>query len=66
MTSSNIVPIFTVSCVTGEGLDLFYKFLHVLPPEINVKDRERLVQSNTEFQVMFEKNIFFKSNDLIE
>jgi elongation factor 1-alpha len=53
LTTRNIIPIFTVSCVTGEGLDLFYKFLYVLPPSMNIRDRERLVQSDSEFQVCF-------------
>ncbi len=47
LTTSNIIPIFTVSCVTGEGLDL-------LPPSMNIRDRERLIQSDSEFQVCFQ------------
>lgn len=40
----NIVPIFCVSNVTGEGLDLLIKFLHVLPPGVSTKEKERLDQ----------------------
>ncbi|KAL3875207.1 hypothetical protein ACJMK2_038132 [Sinanodonta woodiana] len=49
--SDRVVPIFTVSCVTGENLDLLLKFLHVLPPLGNSKEREKLVQEHTEFQI---------------
>jgi GTPase len=38
------VPIFTISSVTGEDLDLLTKFLYVLPPSISIKDKERLEQ----------------------
>ncbi|XP_063231438.1 GTP-binding protein 2 [Bacillus rossius redtenbacheri] len=49
--SENIVPIFCVSSVSGEGLDLLTKFLHVLPPGVNLKERERMEQELCEFQV---------------
>ncbi|XP_015924982.1 GTP-binding protein 2 [Parasteatoda tepidariorum] len=49
--SNKITPIFLVSCVTGEGLDLLYNFLNVLPPTINQKEREHLIQKPVEFQV---------------
>ncbi|XP_035218281.1 GTP-binding protein 2-like isoform X2 [Stegodyphus dumicola] len=49
--SDKIAPIFSVSCVTGKGLDLLYTFLNVLPPTINQKDREYLMQQPAEFQV---------------
>lgn len=42
--AENIVPIFCVSNVTGDGLELLTKFLHVLPPGISVKEKERLEQ----------------------
>lgn len=51
LVSGSITPIFTVSCVTGQGLDLLYTFLYVLPPIISIKERERLLQQPTEFQV---------------
>lgn len=44
-----IVPIFSVSAVSGVNLDLILKFLNVIPP-LN-KDREKLVQGPTEYQV---------------
>ncbi|XP_014241159.1 GTP-binding protein 2 [Cimex lectularius] len=47
----NVVPIFSVSSVTGEGLDLLHKFLHVLPPGISTKEKERLDQELPEFQI---------------
>jgi GTPase len=42
--AENIVPIFCVSNVTGDGLELLTKFLHVLPPGISIKEKERLEQ----------------------
>lgn len=44
--TDNIVPIFCVSSVTGDGLDLLTKFLHVLPPGISMKEKERMEQVN--------------------
>ncbi|MCL4135120.1 UNVERIFIED_CONTAM: hypothetical protein GTU68_024517 [Idotea baltica] len=41
---SNIVPIFCVSSVTGEGLCLLKKFLFVLPPKMSSVEREKLEQ----------------------
>lgn len=49
--TQNIVPIFCVSSVTGEGLDLLLKFLHVLPPGVSNKEKERLEQEIPEFQI---------------
>ncbi|XP_022900782.1 GTP-binding protein 2 [Onthophagus taurus] len=49
--TQNIVPIFCVSSVTGEGLDLLLKFLHVLPPGVSNNERERLEQQTPEFQI---------------
>ncbi|RWS10453.1 GTP-binding protein 2-like protein [Dinothrombium tinctorium] len=51
MAKSNITPIFAVSCVSGQGLNLLYTFLNVLSPCVSVKEREKLVQQNAEFQV---------------
>lgn len=42
--TQNVVPIFTISSVTGEGLDLLTRFLYVLPPSISLKEKERLEQ----------------------
>lgn len=48
---NNIVPIFCVSSVTGDGLSLLKKFLFVLPPRISNKEREKLEQEPAEFQI---------------
>lgn len=42
--AENVVPIFCVSSVSGDGLDLLLKFLHVLPPGISTTEKERLEQ----------------------
>lgn len=42
--TENVVPIFCVSSVSGEGLELLLKFLHVLPPGVSIKEKERLEQ----------------------
>ncbi|XP_060595803.1 GTP-binding protein 2-like [Ruditapes philippinarum] len=47
--SEKIVPIFQVSSVTGANLDLLFKFLNVIPP-LN-KERDKLVQGPTEYQI---------------
>ncbi|MDK2384310.1 MAG: EF-Tu/IF-2/RF-3 family GTPase, partial [Candidatus Korarchaeota archaeon] len=41
MPHGRITPIFLVSNVTGEGLDLLKKFLNLLPPRLNWSDKER-------------------------
>ncbi|XP_023227812.1 GTP-binding protein 2-like [Centruroides sculpturatus] len=51
LVSESIAPIFTVSCVTGDNLELLYTFLNVLPPSISHKERERLMQLPSEFQI---------------
>lgn len=43
-STQNVVPIFTISSVTGENLDLLTRFLYVLPPSISIKEKERLEQ----------------------
>ncbi|XP_034233745.1 GTP-binding protein 2 [Thrips palmi] len=49
--ADNIVPIFCVSNVTGNGLQLLTRFLHVLPPGVSVKEKDRLEQEPCEFQI---------------
>ncbi|XP_062303899.1 GTP-binding protein 2b [Osmerus eperlanus] len=49
--SSSITPIFTLSSVSGESLDLLKVFLNILPPLSNSKEQEELMQQLTEFQV---------------
>lgn len=58
--TENVVPIFCVSSVSGEGLELLLKFLHVLPPGISVKEKERLEQESPEFHI--DEN--FKAGDV--
>uniref|UniRef100_A0A3B3Z4Z0 Tr-type G domain-containing protein n=1 Tax=Poecilia mexicana TaxID=48701 RepID=A0A3B3Z4Z0_9TELE len=47
----HITPIFTLSSVSGESLDLLKVFLNILPPLSNSKEQEELMQQLTEFQV---------------
>ncbi|XP_058811686.1 GTP-binding protein 2 [Topomyia yanbarensis] len=46
-----IVPIFCISNVTGNGLDLLTKYLYVLSPGISNSEKERLEQEPIEFQI---------------
>lgn len=46
-----ICPIFAVSCVTGESVDLLKKFLNILPPRLSSKEQERLSQLPVEYRV---------------
>ncbi|PWA30722.1 hypothetical protein CCH79_00009218 [Gambusia affinis] len=48
---THITPIFTLSSVSGESLDLLKVFLNILPPLSNSKEQEELMQQLTEFQV---------------
>ncbi|CAF3036359.1 unnamed protein product [Rotaria sp. Silwood2] len=47
----SICPIFTVSCVTGENIDLLKKFLNILPPRLSTKDQERLSLLPVEYRI---------------
>ncbi|XP_067242981.1 GTP-binding protein 2 [Chanodichthys erythropterus] len=49
--SPSITPIFTLSSVSGESLDLLKVFFNILPPLSNSKEQEELMQQLTEFQV---------------
>ncbi|XP_018120362.1 GTP-binding protein 2 isoform X2 [Xenopus laevis] len=49
--SPNITPIFAISSVTGESLDLLKVFLNILPPLTNSHEQEELMQQLPEFQV---------------
>lgn len=49
--SPNITPIFMVSSVSGESLDLLKVFFNIIPPLSNSKEQEELMQQFTEFQV---------------
>lgn len=48
----SVTPIFTLSSVSGESLDLLKVFLNILPPLTNSKEQEELMQQLTEFQVV--------------
>lgn len=48
----SITPIFTLSSVSGENLDLLKVFFNILPPLSNSKEQEELMQQLTEFQVL--------------
>lgn len=48
-----VCPIFAVSCVTGENIDLLKKFLNILPSKLNSKEQERLSQMPVEYRVRF-------------
>ncbi|XP_068597125.1 GTP-binding protein 2 [Brachionichthys hirsutus] len=49
--SPNITPIFTLSSVSGESLDLLKVFFNIIPPLSNSEEQEELMQQLTEFQV---------------
>ncbi|CAB3382949.1 Hypothetical predicted protein [Cloeon dipterum] len=46
-----VVPVFCVSSVSGDGLDLLRRFLFVVPPELSANERDTLEQQPCEFQV---------------
>lgn len=52
----SVTPIFTLSSVSGESLDLLKVFLNILPPLTNSKEQEELMQQLTEFQVVGQTN----------
>lgn len=51
LLSEKVVPIFCVSNVSGDGLDLVTRFLYVLSPGISNSEKERLEQEPCEFHV---------------
>lgn len=51
LRSCSITPIFTLSSVSGESLDLLKVFFNIIPPLSNSKEQEELMQQLTEFQV---------------
>ncbi|CAF1448497.1 unnamed protein product [Adineta steineri] len=51
LVERRICPIFSVSCVTGENIDLLKKFLNILPPRLSSKEQERLSQSPVEYRI---------------
>lgn len=59
--TENVVPIFCVSSVSGEGLELLLRFLHVLPPGISTKEKERLEQVKKITNVNKKLTVYFYS-----
>lgn len=59
--SNQVTPIFTVSCVTGENLNLIKKFLNLVPPARSPMDQEKLAQESTEYHVSFFLPYYMKS-----
>ncbi|XP_052469774.1 GTP-binding protein 2 [Carassius gibelio] len=49
--SPSITPIFTLSSVSGESLDVLKVFFNILPPLSNSEEQEELMQQLTEFQI---------------
>lgn len=47
----NCIPIFCVSNVTGEKLELLQKYLHMLNPNINENERQRLEKERPQFHI---------------
>lgn len=50
---NDTVPMFLVSCVTGYGLNLLYKFTYLIQSSIEQGDKENLSKQNPLFQVSF-------------
>ncbi|XP_065216061.1 GTP-binding protein 2 [Planococcus citri] len=50
-SNEQLVPIFCVSNVTGQRLELLTQFLYLLSPGVNMKEREFLEQELCEFQI---------------
>uniref|UniRef100_U5EV72 Putative translation elongation factor n=1 Tax=Corethrella appendiculata TaxID=1370023 RepID=U5EV72_9DIPT len=51
IVSDQILPIFCISNVTGEGLTLLIKFLTILSPNTNHVENERLEKEHIEFHI---------------
>lgn len=56
----SITPVFTLSSVSGENLELLKVFFNILPPLSNSKEQEELMQQLTEFQVNDSVVFFYK------
>lgn len=50
-SESDKIPIFCISNVTGDGLDLVQKYLYTLNPNINENERQRLEKERPEFHI---------------
>lgn len=62
LCARSVTPIFTLSSVSGESLDLLKVFLNILPPLSNSKEQEELMQQLTEFQVCTHTNTGYLSH----
>lgn len=60
----SITPIFTLSSVSGENLELLKVFFNILPPLSNSKEQEELMQQLTEFQVHIINSLDFTKQTL--
>ena len=60
-----MTPVFTVSCVTGENLNLIKKFLNLVPPARSAMDQEKLAQELTEYQVSFSLIVLYTKKTLL-
>ncbi|CAF1402357.1 unnamed protein product [Rotaria sordida] len=47
----HICPILSISCITGENIDLLKKFLNILPPRLSRNDQEILSQLPVEYRI---------------
>ena len=56
---SKVVPVFTVSSVSGLNLPLLTRFFNVLPPQKNLREQEKLMQKPPEFQVSADTKLCF-------
>jgi len=50
-STSNLIPCFTTSSVSGDNINLLKNFLNVLPPRKNAVEQEELMQKPVMFQV---------------
>jgi GTPase len=50
-SGKDVIPIFCVSNVTGDGLDVVQKYLFTLNPSINENERQRLEKERPEFHI---------------
>jgi len=51
VVKNNVVPMFCMSSVSGAGIGLMKRFLHLLPPCMGQKEVEKMEQEQPEFQV---------------
>ncbi|CAF1448341.1 unnamed protein product [Rotaria sordida] len=49
--NKNICPILSVSCVTGQNIDLLKRFFNILPPCLSSSEQEILSELPVEYRV---------------